>query len=95
MDKYTNPIDKMTHTNTGDKTMILKHKATQGKKWEILLVKEDDGSLTIEQRKHGKTQGRSTGYNLDLGYSRFARVCNESRAWDGINYNVNMLDTID
>ncbi|QDP58251.1 MAG: hypothetical protein Unbinned1446contig1004_38 [Prokaryotic dsDNA virus sp.] len=74
--------------------MILKHKATKGKKWEILLIKESDGSLTIEERKHGRTQARSIGYNLDLGYASFARKCHNSRDWDGINYSVNMLDTV-
>ncbi len=72
--------------------MILEHKATRGRKWEILLIKEIDGSLTIEERKHGKTQARSTGYNLDLGYAGFARKCHLSRHWDGINYSVDLLN---
>lgn len=68
--------------------ILLEHKATKGGKHAIKMwLDVDHHTIDIVEYTNGSQQWASTGYTTrDYAYAAWARVVNNRRCDDGINY---------
>ena len=66
--------------------MILEHRKTLRGKYEIELVTESDGSVSIVQWTNGRLTAKAVGYDRESGYVRFVNTIQMAKVIDGINY---------
>ena len=70
---------------------VLEHKATKGGKYEFKMVQRPDGYVDLLKFTNGRQTWASLDWpTLDLAYARFARLSNDARCVDDINYCVDM-----